>query len=124
MAEPIRPPVLKEDIVSKVKNTLISVIAIGLLAGSSVGVAAQDEAVPATASAGCDEPLVEPGEYEDTNDFEEAGQGYWVVVPADYAELAPAPLILWLAAGGRFAGREYAVVASVSRSGRKRLRGG
>lgn len=82
------------------KPTLISAIAIGLLAGSVVGVAAQGEAVPATASAGCDEPLVEPGEYEGTNDFEEPGQGYWVVVPAGYAEIAPAPLILWLAAGG------------------------
>jgi hypothetical protein len=33
----------KEDIVSKVKNTLISAMAIGLLAGSAVGVTAQDE---------------------------------------------------------------------------------
>ena len=75
------------------------VLSLGL---STSGAAAQDEAdaVPATASAGCDEPLVEPGEYEGTNDFEEVGQGYWVVVPAGYAELAPAPLILWLASGG------------------------
>ena len=85
---------------NRLKPTLISAIVIGLLAGSAVGVAAQADAVPATASAGCDEPLVEPGEYEGTNDFEEAAQGYWVVVPAGYAELAPAPLILWLAAGG------------------------
>jgi poly(3-hydroxybutyrate) depolymerase len=86
--------------VKGLKPTLVSAIAIGLLAGSVVGVAAQGEAVPATASAGCDEPRVEPGEYEGTNDFEEAGQGYWVVVPQGYAELAPAPLILWLASGG------------------------
>jgi dienelactone hydrolase len=86
--------------VSKIKNILISAMAMGLLAGSAVGVAAQDEAVPASASAGCDAPLVEPGEYEGTNDFEDAAQGYWVVVPADYAELAPAPLILFIAMAG------------------------
>jgi len=85
--------------VSKVKPTLISILAIGLLAGSALGVAAQAEDGPATASAGCDEPLGEPGVYEGINDFEDAAQAYRVVVPEGYAELAPAPLILWLAAG-------------------------
>ena len=45
------------------------------------------------------EPLVEPGVYEGINDFEDAAQAYRVVVPEGYAELAPAPLILWLATG-------------------------
>ena len=61
--------------VRAIRTTTISILALGLLAGSAIGVAAQADAVPATASAGCDEPLVEPGEYEGTNDFEEAEQG-------------------------------------------------
>jgi acetyl esterase/lipase len=67
---------------------------------SRAPVGAQASRPPSTASAGCDEPLVEPGEYEGINDFEDAGQEYRVVVPEGYAELTPAPLILWLAAGG------------------------
>lgn len=86
---------------SKIKNTLISAMAIGLLAGSTVGVAAQDVVEPSSASAGCGGPLVEPGAYDGVNEFTsdigDVSQAYRAVVPKGYAELAPAPLILWLA---------------------------
>jgi dienelactone hydrolase len=86
--------------VSKVKNTLISAMAIGLLAGSAVGVTAQTADEPSSASAGCDAPLAEPGVYDGINDFEDAAQAYRVVVPQGYADLAPAPLIVWIATAG------------------------
>jgi len=89
--------------VSKVKNTLISAMAIGLLAGSTVGVAAQTEE-PSTGSAGCEAPLVEPGVYDGINelsiDARDVVQPYRVVVPQGYAERAPVPVILFPAAGG------------------------
>jgi dienelactone hydrolase len=88
--------------VSKVKNTLISALAIGLLAGSAVGVAAQIDDEPSSASTGCEEPLAEPGVYDGVNDFEDAQQAYRVVVPEGYADLSPAPLILNLATGRGF----------------------
>ena len=85
------------------KTTLISIIAVGLLAGSAVGVAAQDE-TPASGSAGCEGPLVEPGVYDGINELSiDAGdvvQPYRVVVPEGYAERAPVPLILFPAAAG------------------------
>ena len=46
---------------SKVKPTLISILAIGLMAGSAVGVSAQTADEPSSASTGCEEPLAEPG---------------------------------------------------------------
>lgn len=51
-------------------------------------------------SAGCEQPLAEPGVYDGINDFEDAGQAYRVVLPEDYEDLAPAPLVIFLAAGG------------------------
>lgn len=62
--------------------------------------AAQDEEAGSTASAGCDKLLVESGEYDGLNDFEDVAQTYRVVVPQGYADLAPAPLLLWLSSGG------------------------
>lgn len=50
-------------------------------------------------SVGCGEPLVEPGEYEGLNVVGDVEQPYWMVVPEKYAEVAPAPLYLHLAAG-------------------------
>jgi poly(3-hydroxybutyrate) depolymerase len=88
--------------VSKVKNTLISAMAIGLLAGSTVGAMAQTEE-PSTGSAGCQGPLVEPGVYDGINelsiDARDVVQPYRVVVPQGYAERAPVPLILFPASG-------------------------
>ena len=83
----------------RARTTLITAVAIGLLAGSAAGVAAQDEA-PSIGSAGCDEPLVEPGVYEGINDVDEVTQAYRVVVLQDYADRAPASLILRLSSGG------------------------
>lgn len=52
-------------------------------------------------SAGCAEPLVEPGEYEGLNVVGDVEQPYWMVVPETYADVAPAPLYyLHLASGG------------------------
>jgi hypothetical protein len=59
--------------VRAIKTSIISILAVGLLAGSAVGVPAQDEE-PAAASAGCAAPLVEPGVYEGLNDIEDAAQ--------------------------------------------------
>ena len=49
-------------------------------------------------SPGCGEPLVEPGEYEGRNVVGDVEQPYWMVVPETYADGAPAPLYLHLAA--------------------------
>lgn len=87
---------------SKVKNTLIGAMAIGLMAGSAVGVAAQTADEPSSASTGCEKPLPEPGVYDGVNDLGETQQAYRVVVPQGYAERAPAPLILDLASGSGF----------------------
>ena len=51
-------------------------------------------------SAGCAEPLVEPGEYEGLNVVGDVEQPYWMVVPETYADVAPAPLYLHFASGG------------------------
>ncbi len=87
-----------------IKTTTISILAVGLLAGSTVGVAAQTVDEPSTGSAGCDGPLVEPGVYDGVNelsiDARDVVQPYRVVVPQGYAERAPVPLILFPAAGG------------------------
>jgi dienelactone hydrolase len=87
--------------VRAINTSLISVLAIGLLAGSTAGVAAQDVVEPSSASAGCDGPFVEPGVYDGVNEFTsdigDVAQAYRVVIPQGYADLAPAPLILWLA---------------------------
>ena len=87
-----------------IKTSVISILAVSLLAGSTVGVAAQDVVEPSSASAGCEGPLVEPGVYDGvnelTNDIGEVVQAYRVVVPQGYAERAPVPLILFPAAGG------------------------
>ncbi len=50
-------------------------------------------------SAGCDQPLAEPGEYEGVNVVGEVEQPYWVVVPESYDRVVPAPLYLHLATG-------------------------
>lgn len=50
-------------------------------------------------SAGCGEPLAEPGEYEGAGHYGDVEQPYWMVVPATYADVAPAPLYLHLAPG-------------------------
>lgn len=50
-------------------------------------------------SAGCAEPLAEPGEYEGLNVVGDVEQPYWMVVPETYADVAPAPLYLHLASG-------------------------
>lgn len=80
------------------KTTSISILAIGLLAGSAVGAMAQTEE-PSTGSAGCDAPLVEPGVYDGINelsiDARDVAQPYRVVVPQGYGERAPVPLILF-----------------------------
>jgi len=93
--------------VRAIKTTTISILAVGLLAGSAVGVVAQDEEEPAGASVGCEEPLVEPGDYAGTNEYEDLSQEYWVVVPDDYADLAPVPVILILSAGSGDAEENY-----------------
>lgn len=60
-------------------------------------------APPTTTSApvagdGCDMPLAESGEYEGFQ-IGTVDQPYWVVVPASYDEVVPAPLYLHLASG-------------------------
>lgn len=88
------------------KPTFISILAIGLLAGSAVGVSAQTAEEPSTGSTGCEGPLVEPGVYDGINelsiDARDVVQPYRVVVPQGYAEQAPMPLILFPAAGGGY----------------------
>jgi hypothetical protein len=90
--------------VRAIKTSVISILAIGLLASSAVGVAAQDVVEPSSASAGCDGPLVEPGVYDGVNEFTsdigDVEQAYRVVVPQGYAERAPVPLILFPASLG------------------------
>jgi dienelactone hydrolase len=89
--------------VRAIKTSVISILAVGLLAGSAVGVAAQDVVEPSSASAGCEGPLVEPGVYDGVNEFTsdigDVVQAYRVVVPQGYAERAPVPLILFPASG-------------------------
>ena len=53
--------------------------------------------VGATTVRGC-EVLHEPGEYEGVGHYGDTEQPYWMVVPATYAEMAPAPLYVDLAA--------------------------
>ena len=45
------------------------------------------------------EVLHEPGEYEEVGRYGDVDQPYWMVVPADYANIAPAPLYVHLASG-------------------------
>lgn len=52
-----------------------------------------------TAGTGC-EVLHEPGEYEGVGYYGEVEQPYWMVVPATYAEIMPAPLYVHLAPAG------------------------
>ena len=52
----------------------------------------------AATSPGCD-ALHEPGEYEGAGHFDDTEQPYWIVVPAGYAGMAPAPLYIHLASG-------------------------
>ena len=89
--------------VKGLKPTFISILAVGLLAGSAVGAPAQDVVEPSSASAGCDGPLAEPGVYDGINELSvlarDVVQPYRVVVPPGYAERAPMPLILFPAAG-------------------------
>jgi dienelactone hydrolase len=85
--------------VRAIKTSVISILAVGLLAGSAVGVAAQDVVEPSSASAGCEGPLVEPGVYDGINelsiDARDVVQPDRVVVPPGAAERAPVPLILF-----------------------------
>jgi len=68
---------------------------------SRAPVGAQASRPLSTATAGCDQPLIEPGDYEGTYDVvDDVGQEYRVVVPEGYAELAPVPLILQVGYGG------------------------
>lgn len=53
----------------------------------------------ASGTAGCDQPLAEPGEYEGLNVAGDVEQPYWMVVPETYADVTPAPLYLQLASG-------------------------
>ena len=80
----------------------MALASVGAQAATVLGVTAED-ATPASASAGCEGPLVEPGVYDGVNEFTsdlgEVAQAYRVVVPKEYAERAPAPLILDLATG-------------------------
>ena len=50
-------------------------------------------------SNGCDRELATPGEHEGIGRFGELEQPYWAVVPDSYAEVAPVPLYMHLAAG-------------------------
>ena len=79
---------------------------LGLLAGSTIGVAGQEDA--AWPSTGCDKSLVEPGDYEDINDVGDDADKYWVVVPETYGDDGPVPLVLWLSSGDGSADANYA----------------
>ncbi|MEA2025803.1 MAG: hypothetical protein U9O18_03850 [Chloroflexota bacterium] len=76
-----------------------SLVSVALLAAWPSAAIAQT-ADDLTGSDGCDGSLATPGDYEHVNDFGDAGQEYWLVVPDDYADIAPAPLIVWLSSGG------------------------
>jgi len=47
----------------------------------------------------CSQPLAVPGDYEEASLAGEVERPYWLVVPASYPDVAPAPLYLHLAAG-------------------------
>lgn len=65
----------------------------------AVETTAADQTTSAASAAGrgC-EVLHEPGEYEGVGHYGDTEQPYWMVVPATYAEMAPAPLYVDLAA--------------------------
>ena len=79
-----------------------------LLGGLSGLAAAQAGTDMASPSAGCDKPLVAPGDYEGNNDVGDDAERYWVVVPGSYGENGPVPLVLWLSSGGGFVDTNYA----------------
>ena len=89
------------------RMTLAGTVTLALLGGLGGVVAAQTDDAMA-ASAGCDAPLVEPGEYEATYEVGDFSGKYWVVVPEGYGEDAPLPLVMWLASGSGDADMAYA----------------
>jgi poly(3-hydroxybutyrate) depolymerase len=78
---------------------ITSIIVAALLATSASVVAAQSDVTPLPSS-GCEAPLAAPGDYEAINDFDEANQKYFVIVPPGYEDIAPAPLHFYLASAG------------------------
>ncbi len=88
------------------KALIVMTMALALVVAAMVPATAQpDEA--ARPSSGCDAPLAAPGDYEAINDFDGAGQRYFVIVPEHYAEITPAPLTLILGSGGGDAYMNY-----------------
>ena len=79
-----------------------------LLWGLSGVAAAQDDKDMASKSAGCDKPIVEPGDYEGINDVGDDAERYWVVVPESYGQKGAVPLVVWLSSGGGFVDSNYA----------------
>jgi poly(3-hydroxybutyrate) depolymerase len=82
----------------------LAIIGLFLVMAAGCGEAADESAAPTTASAagapassGC-EVLHEPGEYEGVGHYGDVEQPYWMLVPATYVEIAPAPLYVHLAA--------------------------
>ena len=88
-------------------RSLITATIVAALLAASVGVVAAQSDGTARPSSGCDEPLVAPGDYEAVNDFDDADQTYFVIVPEHYAEIIPAPLELSLGSGGGNADLNY-----------------
>jgi polyhydroxybutyrate depolymerase len=79
-------------------GTTTSTTTTTVLQTTTTAVAATTTQAP-SAGQGC-EVLHQPGEYKGLGQFGDLDQPYWMVVPASYAEIAPAPLYLHLASGG------------------------
>ena len=90
------------------RASLAGTASLVLLGGLSGFAAAQADVDTASSSAGCDKPLVEPGDYDGVNDVGDDAEKYWVVVPDSYGENGPVPLVLWLSSGGGFVDSNYA----------------
>ena len=83
----------------------VALVTLALLVGTASSVVGQEDTAPP--SAGCDKPLVEPGDYEDINGVGDDAEKYWVVVPASYGQSGPVPAVVWLSSGGGFADSNY-----------------
>jgi len=83
----------------------VALVTLALLVGSAISVVGQEDM--ASPSAGCDKPLVAPGDYEGINGVGDDAEKYWVVVPGSYGQKGPVPLVLWLSSGGGFADSNY-----------------